>query len=539
VGIHGRFLEAERYRLGEQRLVVVEESLAVDLDLGLHLEVADSAARLAGQHPLREELLRLWMLALYRGGRAAQALAVYRDARKRFAEELAITPGRALEELHRAVLNHDGALMSLPASPRRAHGIRTLPGIPAPPTSPVPAQLPAPVSSFVGRRSELEQLDRAVHSGVGVTVVVGMPGVGKTTLAVQWAHQIRNEYPDGQLFASLHGTNAGMEPADPAAVLTSFLQALGVSPERIPPYLTEKAALYRTLLADKRTLIVLDSAAAADQVEPLLPGSVGSRVIVTSRRRLGGLLARHDAVSVPLDVLNDHEAAELFAHTVGRTGSDEADPDAVAQVVRLCGGLPLAVRLLAARLAARPALSLRDVVAELTDARRRLDLLAVDDTSVTRTLMLSLRTVPDRAARLLRLLALHPGPDIDVAAAAALTGTDAAAAQTDLDALAESNLLSEVEPGRYRCHDLVRDFALHTTQTEDAPDERAAAVRRLREHYLGRAEAAESLLRPSGHQQPQLSSPASFATAAEARAWLDAERANIAAVAVEHALADT
>jgi DNA-binding SARP family transcriptional activator/tetratricopeptide (TPR) repeat protein len=480
------------------RLDAWEECLRLELTLHRHEAVLGELTALAARHPGRESLAGLLMSALDAAGRTADALAVYQRLRERLADELGVDPSAALQERYTAILR----------------------GVSTPPASVVPAQLPQDVRDFAGRAGELRQLDAAPPC----TVVEGPAGVGKTALAVHWAHRVRDRFPDGQLYVDLRGYAPG-PPLPPISALARSLRALGVPTERVPVDLDEAAGLYRTVLAGKRVLILLDNAGHVDQVRPLLPGTGGCVVVVTSRHRLGGLVARDGARRLPLGVLTPDEARDLLARLLG-ADRVAARPNAAAELARLCGYLPLAVRIAAANLGTRP---IDRYTAQLRAGDRLAALrVAGDERSAVRAAFdLSYRALPGPARTLFRLLGLVPGADVTVAAAAALAGTDVREA---LDRLAAAYLVDERTPGRYAMHDLVRVYAADRAQAEDRAADRDAAVRRLLAHYLHGADAAATVLYP---QMLRLSRPESpdpcFADEAEASAWLDAERVNLVA----------
>jgi transcriptional regulator with XRE-family HTH domain len=334
-------------------------------------------------------------------------------------------------------------------------------------SSAVPLQLPAAPGHFVGRRSELALLAGLLGGagGVAVSVISGMAGVGKTALALHWAHHVAAEFPDGQLYAGLGGFGPSGRPVKPAVALNGFLDGLGAGAERIPHSLEARAALYRSLVADRRMLIVLDNAGDVEQVRPLLPGSPGCLVLVTSRARLAGLAVRGNAELLPLDVFSEAEARELLAVRLG-AGRVAGEPDAVSELIGLCAGLPLAVAIAAARAAAHPRFPLAGLAAELRDPARRLDGLDTGDaaTSVRARVSWSYQRLAELPARMLRLLAVHPGPVITADAAASMAGIPLIQAQQTLLALADANLITEHLPGRYGLHDLLRAFAAEQAQ---------------------------------------------------------------------------
>ncbi len=406
----------------------------------------------------------------------------------------------------------------------------------------VPRQLPAAVRDFVGRPAELAALTRLLDeagNAVGVVVIStigGVAGVGKTALALNWAHQIADRFPDGQLYVNLRGYDA--RPAVTASdALAGLLRGLGVPGQEIPPGTDERAALYRTKLAGRRILIVLDNALEADQVRLLLPGTPTCAVVVTSRDSMPGLIARDGARRVELDPLTDAEAVELLRALIGVRV--DADPEAAASLAALCSRLPLALRVAAELTAMRSSSSLADLAAELADRQRQLDLLdAVQDssTAVRAVFSWSYLNLSAEAARAFRLIALHPGTEIDVHVAAAMTGLPVAVAGQLLDRLLTANLVHAASQGRYLMHDLLRTYALELATAADGDQLRRAALGRLFDHYLYVASAAMDRLFPAERQRrPPVVIPAgyaapTFATAEAARAWLDAERASLAPV---------
>jgi tetratricopeptide (TPR) repeat protein/DNA-binding XRE family transcriptional regulator len=399
----------------------------------------------------------------------------------------------------------------------------------------VPQQLPAPVPGFAGRRAEAAELTARMHAAraQGTAMVVaaidGTPGIGKTALAVHWAHEVAAEFPDGQLYVNLRGFDLSGEVMPPATVIRGFLAALGVPAGNLPASGEAQAALYRSLLAGKRVLLVLDNARDAGQVRPMLPGSPGCLVVVTSRARLTGLAAAEGAHLLTLDVLPPGAARELLTSRIGaaRTG---AEPAAVEQMARLCGRLPLALTVAAARAAARPRMPLAAAAAELGGAASRLRALETGDpgTSVRTVFSWSCRSLGELPARMFWLLGVHPGPDITAAAAAALVGISLPEAQATLDALAMANLVEEHVPGRFAFHDLLRAYAAEQAAEHLPAQERHAAIQRVLDHYLHTGHAAALLLNPSREPvalaQPQPGTvPERLADGQQAMAWFEAE----------------
>ncbi|MEV6233708.1 ATP-binding protein, partial [Saccharopolyspora shandongensis] len=398
---------------------------------------------------------------------------------------------------------------------------------------PVPAALPPAPASFVGRQRELAALDEMLaereHSSSLLAVLTGTAGVGKSALALTWAHRVEHEFPDGQLYASLRGFDSGREPLTPGEVLTSMLKMLGVAANAIPMELDDRAALYRSLLAKRRVLVLLDNARDSEQVRPLLPGSAESLVLVTSRRRLDGLVVRGGAQMLPLETLPTESAIELL-NRAGVPGESTA----AAELVELCGGLPLALRIAAARLAANPARSVSDLVHELTDEHNRLHALDIDDdpdTSVRRAFDNSYRSLHPVHAKTFRLLGLVPGHTFTADAVAALCGTDPPNAQRRLRALALAHLVTETEPDRFGMHDLLRVYARDLLAEPTSAD--TEALRRLLNHYLVTADHARRFLRPARDDLDFSSGPEvprpEITDRSQALEWFEAEWPNLVA----------
>ncbi|MEU7053439.1 AfsR/SARP family transcriptional regulator [Streptomyces eurythermus] len=520
-GVPGPYAEAQRTRLEEWRLQLLESRLDLDLEQGRHAEAVAELTALTAAHPLRERLRELLMLALYRSGRQAEALAVYADTRRLLRDELGVDPRPGLSDLQQRILQADPAL-SVPSAP-----------VPGPAALPVvPAQLPATVSDFTGRTAFVEELRDVLASGAGevmaVSSLTGIGGVGKTALAVQVAHRASDAFPDGQLYADLQG--AGRHPVEPATVLGSFLRALGTPDTAIPDSAEERAALYRSLLRGRRVLVVLDNARDAAQVRPLLPGTPGCAALVTSRVRMPDLAGAH---LVDLDVMSPEEALALFTRIVGEERV-RADREAAMDVVAACGYLPLAIRIAAARLAARRTWTVSVLAAKLADERRRLDELRAGDLGVKATFELAYGQLGPAEARAFRLLGLADGPDISLAAAAAVLDLPAEYAEDLLESLVDTSLLESAAPGRYHFHDLVRLFARACAERDEGPAEREAALARLLDFHLATATRAYAAERPGdrlvehlhGAGRPGLS----FTGAREAQDWLYTEAGSLLSV---------
>ncbi|MEV7655017.1 BTAD domain-containing putative transcriptional regulator [Streptomyces anulatus] len=518
--VPGPYADNQRTRLEEWRLQLTETRLDLDLEVGCHAEAVSELTALTAAHPLRERLRELLMVALYRSGRQAEALAVYADTRRLLAEELGVDPRPELAQLQQRILRADEEL-ARPADE------------PAPAPAPLkPAQLPATVPDFTGRSAFVSELGSRLATAEGsvmaVSAVAGIGGVGKTTLAVHVAHQARRHFPDGQLYVDLQG--AGARAAEPETVLGSFLRALGTADSAIPDTLDERAALYRSTLDGRRILILLDNAHDAAQIRPLLPGTPGCAALVTSRVRMVDLAGAH---LVDLDVMSPEEALQLFTRIVGaeRVG---AEREAALDVVAACGFLPLAIRIAASRLAARRTWTVSVLAAKLADERRRLDELQAGDLAVKATFELGYGQLEPAQARAFRLLGLADGPDISLAAAAAVLNLHPHVAEDLLEALVDTSLVESAAPGRYRYHDLVRLYARACAERdEQSPVEREQALSRLLDFYLATAAGVYALERPGDrlvdHLEPTDHEGLSFGDRHAALDWLYTEATNLLA----------
>lgn len=514
-GVPGPYADAQRVRLEEWRLQLLESRLDMDLEQGCHAEAVSELTALTAAHPLRERLRELLMLALYRSGRQAEALAVYADTRRLLREELGVDPRAGLAELQERILRADPALAE-PSAPEVRPTVAAV----------RPAQLPATVPDFTGRTGFVQELSEVLASAQGrvmaLSAVAGIGGVGKTTLAVHVAHRSRTAFPDGQLYIDLQGT--GPRPAEPEAVLGAFLRALGRADAAIPDTLPERAALYRSLLDGRRVLVLLDNARDAAQVRPLLPGTEGCAALVTSRIRMVDLAGAH---LVDLDVMSPDEALALFTKIVGAERV-RSEREAALDVVAACGFLPLAIRIAASRLAARRTWTVSVLAAKLADERRRLDELQAGDLAVEATFELGYGQLEPAQARAFRLLGLADGPDISLAAAAAVLDLPAHDTEDLLESLVDTSLLESAAPGRYRFHDLVRLYARACAERdEQPPGERAAAMSRVLDFYLATAAGVYAIERPGDllvdHLEPTEHAGLRFETAGAALDWLYAE----------------
>jgi DNA-binding SARP family transcriptional activator/tetratricopeptide (TPR) repeat protein len=476
-------------RLTELLMTVHEQRVDVELALGNHADLVPELFALTRDHPLRERFWAQLMLALYRGSRQAEALEAFRQLDRTLDEQLGIDPSDELRALHQSILV---------GAPELAAPVMTPVVVREPPA---PMRLPDDIADFTGRSAHVERISGLVTGSVPIVTLAGQPGVGKTTLAVHVAHLLRDRFPDGRLYVDLRGYALGA-PADGVDVLSRFLRALGVPPDEIPPDADEQSTLLRSLLSGRRMLLVLDNASAPDQVRPLLPGTASCRVIVTSRDDLRGLIALNGARTVPVDVFSAQESASLLSSLLG--------PGDHAELAARCGHLPLALRVAAAYLAGR------------------------DDVTISGSpIELAYAALPPAPQRLFRLLSVVPGPDFTAEAASALADADAEALLT---VLAIARLVVSSVPGRYRFHDELVRYAAALREESDSPSEQQVAWTALLNHYLRGVERCAELLYPGIVRLPSSSTgPAPrISNAAEALAWLDAERPNLIA-AIRHA----
>ncbi|MFD5831076.1 BTAD domain-containing putative transcriptional regulator [Lentzea sp. NPDC060358] len=479
--------------LTEKYLATLEARIEADLRDGAHERLVPELRSLTGQHPARERLWAQLVVALHRCDRQTEAVQVYEEVRATLADELGLDPGRDLQQAHRQVLTADHR-------PRPRN------------------DLPGDIADFAGRGDDLGEILAAVPSGcVAITAIDGMAGIGKTTLAVRAAHRLAARFPDAQLFVDLHSHTAGVEPRTPSDALLALLTALGVPAHDVPDGLDARAARWRAEMAHRKALVVLDNAGSAAQVRPLLPGT--GLVLVTSRRRLVDLDAAH---TVSLDVLSEKDSLDLLASITRRNVDD------CAEIVRLCGHLPLAVRIVGARWRTRPAWSAHDVARRLT--AHRLTELAAGERSVAGAFSLSYRQLTADQQKLFRRLGVHTGEDWDAHLAAALIGSTRAEAERLLDELLDVHLVQQKDNGRYRLHDLLADHA----KAEAGPQERDEAVVRLLDHYLRGAEDSARRIAPGRPKFPSAVTaepldPPVFAGPVEALAWQGAERRNLRA----------
>jgi DNA-binding SARP family transcriptional activator len=516
--------------LDELRLQAEEWRADAALHLARHDELVAGLQALASRHPLRERFHAQLMLAFYRCGRQAEALAAYQHARQVLIDEVGTEPGLELRKLHQQVLSADPALAAPEPAPAPRAKIA------------VPRELPVGVRSFIGRSGELLELTKVLdESGaetpgtVVISAIAGTAGVGKTALALNWAHQVAGRFPDGHLHVNLHGFDPSGTPAAPEAAIRGFLDALGVAPQRIPPDPQARAVLYRSLLADRRMLVVLDNARDEQQVRPLLPASPGSLVLVTSRSQMSGLAVTDGARLLILDVLSHAEAVELLTVRIGHARA-AAEADAVDQIATLCACLPLALAVAAARAAARPGFPLSALAAELRDGTGRMDALDAGDpaVSVRAVFSWSYQQLTAEAARMFRLLGLHAGPDISVPAAASLTATKQPETRRLLGELTRLHLIAEHVPGRYAFHDLLRAYAADQARARDSEPERHQAIGRVLDHYLHSAGHGAFMLSSTFEPVTLIppgpgTSPEQPAGPRDALAWFDTEHLTLLA----------
>lgn len=523
----------------QEHLAAAKETAhyALGLNAELQARVLDPLRRTAALHPLDEGLHAAMIELLAATGQQAGALTLYRTVRSRLADELGVDPGPELRAAHMAVLDrsyvHPGR-MGTPA--RVSRGEQSRPNsLPSKYAMPVrPAQLPPDVCAFSGRVEELSHLQSVLDmadkhaSPPVVTVFGGMAGIGKTTLAVHWAHQVAHRFPDGQLFVDLRGFHPAGRPMSASEAMSFLLEGLGVPARSVPADIDSQAALYRSLLAGRRVLIVLDNARDAEQIVRLLPGGPGSLVIVTSRTQLYGLVASEGALVLTLEPLSEQDALQFLARRLG-TDRVAGAQRAATEIVRACGRLPLALAIVSARAMLHPTHSLASIASGLRSVQGSLDGFAVDPplADARSAFSSSLEALSSGALRMFRLLALHPGPHCSIEAAASLAGEDIAQARNSLSELAQAHLVVEAVPGQFSCHELLRSYGTELNQEQDN-DETQSAKQRLLDHYVFSAHAANTILGPRHDVQVHPPAPgvtvARFAGQASAAEWLNTNR---------------
>jgi DNA-binding SARP family transcriptional activator/tetratricopeptide (TPR) repeat protein len=521
-GLTGAWADRVRQALRQQRIDAMVAWAEAEVVAGDPQVVLGPLTELLGEQPLVEPVAAALMRGLCALGRTAQALECYAAIRQRLSDELGTDPGTGLQSLHKAVLAGE-----LDGPPRDAVSIVV---------RQAPNQLPGDIRGFVGRAAELDRLDAILGASgsegaaVIISAISGTAGVGKTTLAVHWAHRVAKRFPDGQLYVNMRGFDPGGSGTSPDEVLRGFLEALGVPPHGVPTDLDARASLYRSLLADRRVLVVLDNARDAGQVRSLLPGGPASLALITSRRQLPGLVVSDGAHPLILDLLSVNESRELLARRLG-SHRVAAEPNAADEIIARCAMLPLALAIVAARGAAHPTFSLTSLATELAKAEGGLDVFASSDPTIdVRTVFSwSYQTLSGEAARLFRLLAVHPGPDVTARAAASLAATGHPSAKAQLAELAAAHLVSEHSPGRYMFHDLLRAFAAELANTLETETTRNVAWRRTLDHYLHTARAADMVIDPAtdalilGAAEVGVE-PEEYDDQDHALAWLIAER---------------
>ncbi|WP_412751230.1 BTAD domain-containing putative transcriptional regulator [Krasilnikovia sp. M28-CT-15] len=525
-GLDLPFVAAAAAELAESHLAARQRCIDVDLRLGRHPELLPQLTALVAEDPLHEGFRLRIMLALYQAGRPAEALAAYREGRRVLVAELGIEPGAPLRAMEEAILS------GLPPSQLAERVLRPAPGGRSRP----PRQLPPDVPWLVGRESELDAAASALAgTGPSVTLVTGQPGAGKTAFAVHLAHLVEDRYPDGQLFAELRGAHP--QPASPYDVLGSFLRVLGLAPTAVPHRLDERVVAYRTLTARRRVLVLLDDAADESQVRPLLPAGAGFGVLATSRDCLAGLTGHR----VPLGVLSRDQALALLGSGVG-AHRVAAEPDSAEAIIAVCGRLPLAVRIAAARLTARPNWRLARLAQRLRDQRGRLDELAAGDLAVRASLALSYQGLDERRAAVFRGLGLLDVESFPAWVAAALLELEVDEAERAVESLVDVHLLEAVGESRYQFHDLVRLYARERADREDSAAARDAAVRRVGSAYLHLAsrcggDLGSDFLGLVDYSSRGWALPdhAAATLISDPLAWFDGERAAVSSI-VDHTI---
>jgi DNA-binding SARP family transcriptional activator/tetratricopeptide (TPR) repeat protein len=569
--LYGTFDDALRERLcttlDEERAAATARRYELELARGRHSDVVADLTALIERYPHHERLVELLMLALYRDGQAGRALQAYRRFTASLAEDLGISPGPALRATELAILRRSPRIDHVPQPGEvdvagYAHGPlgkgvppvsgafkrvvrgRGVNGERVPPTrnallrvrpaSVTPAQLPPAVASFAGRRRELGRLDAILASTAATTgpvaVLSGTAGVGKSALAVHWAHRVRKRFPDGQLYVNLRGFDPSGSPMSPSDALRGFVDAFGVAPQQVPSTLDGQVALFRSLTANRRVLLLLDNARDAEQVRPLLPGAPGCVVVATSRNQLLSLVATQGVHHVPLDLLTPPESRELLALRVG-SGRAAAEPDAVETISQRCAHLPLALAIVAARAAGHPDHPLSGVADEMARQAASLDSLDAGDalSDLRRVFSWSYESLSQPAARLFRLLGLHPDPDFGLPVAASLAGSAVSEVLTTLAELCRASLITQRPPARYSFHDLLHAYANELVEAQETSDDLHDAYERMWDHYLCTVHEAAELLHPA-RRPVAIPAPRSGVTTTEiadldtAIAWFTAER---------------
>jgi len=513
-GIRGDWVARMRDGLEEERRAAVVERVGCELARGRHADLVGELRHLLAQYPLDETLVALQMTALYGSGRPADALSLYRETRGRLVDEQGTEPGPALAELHQRILGRDPGLAARPSGQRL---------VPAPP----PDTLPPEAAEFVGRRNELATLTGEHGSSPGITVIEGMPGVGKTALAVRAARLVSGNYPDGTLYLDLHSGDPGSPSLDPAEALHRLLRMMSVPAAQIPGTIGDRAALWRAQLSRRRAIVILDDAAQPDQIRPLLPAPGRCLLLITTRRRLADV---GDAGTLTLDVLAEGDAITLFRQIAGEDRTREADQ--AAEAVRLCGRLPLAIQLTASRVAQDPQLSLAHLIEELSQSPARLGGTGAACPEVMSAFDLSYQALEPGHQRFFRRLGAGPGASVSLPAAAALDGCTLAEAEKALATLLDYHLLTRAPDGQFRFHDLIRGYAAMRAAHDDPEAEQRQAIGRLLDYYLHTADQADRVLHPFRHRRPVAISqrPAAsppVATEEDAARWLESEWRNI------------
>ncbi|WP_086818643.1 BTAD domain-containing putative transcriptional regulator [Allokutzneria sp. NRRL B-24872] len=528
-------LQSERLRTGvgadleEFRLGLLEDRIDADLELGRHAELLSELSGLLARQPFRERMIGQLMIAMHRCGQRAEAIGSYLRYRRLLAEELGVDPGTKLRDLYASLLRDDQEVQAK-GSQAASRGTTTVLR---------PAQLPPAPAGFAARESELSWMDSLLGDGNGsaprVALVVGTAGMGKSALTVSWARRVADRFPDGQLYASLRGFDPERSPVEPAEVLRQFLVALGIAPAGVPVDLDERVALYRSLLADRKVLVLLDDARDAEQVRDLLPVAAGSLALVASRRRLGGLSVSSAARVLTLDALPTNDAVHILA---GALGDDRVeDPEDLRRLAELCGGLPLALRIVAARLAVNPNRSVATVVAELADEQQRLGALGTedDDISVRGALDMTFHSLDESLARVFRLLGVLPGTDVTPQLLAVMAGVEAACARRSLRALAAAHLVTEHRADRFTMHDLTRLYARSLARSQLPHATRVVVENRAVDHFLTGLDHTRRALRPTftgphyAAERPELV-PTEVVDRRTAMSWLDDEWPNLMAL---------